>query len=184
LRSRIKGFPFGALLLILGLALLFSGGAAWGQIRAVSGTVTKVVDGDTLHIETAEQTRLKIRLFGIDAPETEKRNHKTGAVIIPGQPLGAEAKAALEAAVMARTVRVDIMDIDKYRRMVGIVWLGNRNINLEMVVAGYAEAFLDYVKPADRPPYADAQRKARTDRRGIWALPAYERPADFRARIK
>jgi hypothetical protein len=34
---------------------------------------------------------------------------------------------------MGKQIRLDIIDIDQYRRMVGIIWIGNRNINLEMV---------------------------------------------------
>jgi endonuclease YncB( thermonuclease family) len=44
-------------------------------ISTVTGTVTKVSDGDTIHLTTPEQTKLKVRLYGIDAPETDKINN-------------------------------------------------------------------------------------------------------------
>jgi len=47
---------------------------------------------------------------------------------------------------MGKQVKLEILDIDKYRRMVGMVWLNERNINLEMVREGYAEAFVEYLK--------------------------------------
>ncbi len=107
-------------------------------IRTVSGTITKVTDGDTVHVTTPEQTKLKVRLYGIDAPETDKINNKTGRVNIPGQPYGEESMNTLANKIMGKKVKVDILDIDKYRRMVGMIYLENRNINLEMIRQGYA----------------------------------------------
>ena len=60
-------------------------------IRTEEGIVKKVADGDTVTVMTNEGTKLKVRLYGIDAPETEKMNHKTGVVSKPGQPYGEEA---------------------------------------------------------------------------------------------
>ena len=65
--------------------LLISIAFARGPIRTVTGEVTKVSDGDTIHVTTPEQTKLKVRLYGIDAPETPKINHRTGQVNKPGQ---------------------------------------------------------------------------------------------------
>ena len=153
-------------------------------IRTVTGTVTKVSDGDTIHITTPEQTKLKVRLYGIDAPETSKINRKTGHVHQPGQPYGKESWKALKEKIMGKKVKLEILDIDKYRRMVGMVWLDDRNINLEMVREGYAEAFIEYLKPPYREQFLKAEREAKSARRGIWSLPDYERPRDFRKRLK
>lgn len=153
-------------------------------IRTVSGTVTKVSDGDTIHLTTPEQTKLKVRLYGIDAPETDKINNHTGRANKPGQPYGEESWKALESKVMGKQVRLDILDIDKYRRMVGMIWLDDRNINLEMVREGQAESFIEYLKPPYRIQFLDAERAAKSARRGIWSLPDYERPRDFRKRLK
>ncbi len=58
-------------------------------IRTVTGKVTKVSDGDTIQITTPEKTKLRVRLYGIDAPETLKPDQQTGRVNIPGQiPMG------------------------------------------------------------------------------------------------
>ena len=153
-------------------------------IRIVTGTVTKVSDGDSIQITTAEQSKLKVRLYGIDAPETPKISHRTGQVSKPGQPHGEESWKALENRIMGKQVRMEILDIDKYRRMVGIVWLDDQNINLEMVREGLAEAFIEYLKPPYRTRFLDAEREARSARRGVWSLPDYERPRVFRKRLK
>jgi endonuclease YncB( thermonuclease family) len=44
------------------------------SIRTVTGTVTKVSDGDTIQVITPERTKLTVRLYGMDAPETPKIN--------------------------------------------------------------------------------------------------------------
>jgi endonuclease YncB( thermonuclease family) len=148
--------------------------------------VTKVSDGDTITVETRESTKLKVRLYGIDAPETEKINRKTGRVNKLGQPYGDESEKYLASLVLGKTVRLDIIDIDRYRRMVSVVWLGERNINLEMVKAGMAEVYVEYLK---YQPYRDqflrAEREAKLKRLGIWSQGnMYERPNEFRKRMK
>jgi endonuclease YncB( thermonuclease family) len=85
---------------------------------------------------------------------------------------------------MGKPVTLDIIDIDRYKRMVGVIWIGNRNINLEMVKEGYAEAYLEYLKEPYREHFIRAEKEARSARRGIWLLPEYERPNDFRKRFK
>lgn len=75
------------LFLISGLTTILTISTSHAQIRTIKGTVTKVIDGDSIHITTPEQTKLKVRLYGIDAPETLIINHHTGQVNKPGQPL-------------------------------------------------------------------------------------------------
>ena len=175
---------FVALFLAVLLAAFTITAPSHAAVRTVNGTVTKVSDGDTIQITTPEQTKLKVRLYGIDAPETPKVKQRTGAVSKPGQPHGDESWKALESKIKGQQVKLDIIDIDKYRRMVGMIWLDDRNINLEMVREGYAEAFIEYLKPPYRAEFLTAEREAKSAGRGIWSLPDYERPKDFRKRIK
>lgn len=169
-------------ILLLSAFLIIAHGQA--PMRTVAGTVTKISDGDTIHLETPEQTILKVRLYGIDAPETDKINSHTGMVSIPGQPYGEEAKKALDNKVMGKKVKMDILDIDKYRRMVGMVYLDGRNINLELVKEGYAEAFIKYLKEPYKKEFLGAEKEARLVKKGIWSLTGYERPREFRKRLK
>jgi micrococcal nuclease len=173
-----------SLLLISALIIFVNAYAAQTVIRTVNGTVTKVSDGDTIHLTTLEQTKLRVRLYGIDAPETPKANAHTGHINKPGQPYGEESWKALAGKIKGAQVKLDVIDIDKYRRMVGMIWLDDRNINLEMVREGYAEAFIEYLKPPYREQFLEAEHEAKLARRGIWALPDYERPRDFRKRLK
>lgn len=175
---------FISLLLIAAVTALINIPTCRAAMRTVTGTVTKVSDGDSIQITTPEQTMLKVRLYGIDAPETPKINHRTGQVNKPGQPHGEESWKALENKITGKQVKLDIHDIDKYRRMVGMIWLDGRNINLEMVNEGYAEAFVEYLKPPYRAQFLDVEQGANSAGRGIWSLPEYERPRDFRKRLK
>lgn len=153
-------------------------------IRTVTGTITKVSDGDTIQLTTPEQTKLKVRLYGIDAPETPKINRQNGQVHQPGQPYGVEAQKALKDKIMGKHVKLEILDIDKYRCMVGMVWLNDRNINLEMVREGYAEAFIEYLKPPYCAEFLEVERKTRGVRLSVLSLPDYERPREFQKRLR
>ncbi|EHP85846.1 nuclease (SNase domain protein) [Geobacter metallireducens RCH3] len=151
-------------------------------LRIIEGEVVKVVDGDTITIDS-EGTRVKVRLYGIDAPETEKINRKTGVVTKPGQPFGEEAFHALADKVSNKSVRLEVMGIDKYRRSVSFVWLGDRNINREMVREGWSWAFRKYL---DRfsAYFLDDEDIARSEKRGIWQDADPEPPWEFRKRTK
>lgn len=59
-----------ALLLATLLAALAGAAPSYAAIRTVIGTVTKVSDGDTVQVVTLEQTKHRVRLYEIDAPET------------------------------------------------------------------------------------------------------------------
>jgi len=69
--------------------------------------------------------------------------------------------------------------------MVSIIWPGNnRNINLEMVREGYAEAYRECLTEPYRSQFIDAERNAKAERNGIWGLRDYERPSKFRKRMR
>jgi len=177
--------PFRKILLLIFLIIfVFSFSttpiSAKTPIRTVEGMVIKVSDGDTLQVKTSEATKLKIRLYGIDAPETEKINHRTGHISKSGQPYGEEAYKALESKVLGKKVRVVIIDTDKYKRMVGIVYLENRNINIEMIWEGWARAYREYLDRPYASQYLDAEKEARNKRLGLWKQGNPQPPWEFR----
>ena len=149
-------------------------------IRIVDGVVVKVSDGDTVNLKDDVGTTLKIRLYGIDAPETEKSNKKTGRVSKPGQSYGEEAYKALESKISAKRVKVDIMAIDQYKRMVGVIWLNGKNINQEMVAAGWAWAYRQYLDRPHASEYIQAEEHAREKRLGLWQQGNPQPPWEFR----
>jgi len=154
-------------------------------IRTITGTVTKVSDGDTFTVHTSEETKLKIRLYGIDAPEVVRLNKQTGHISKLGQPMGEKARLYLLSKVLGKRVCLYVMDIDRYRRLVCIVWLGDTNINLEMIKTGMAEAYREYLK--DQPykkQFVQAEMEAKANKLGIWSGDNYERPRDFREKMR
>jgi endonuclease YncB( thermonuclease family) len=106
--------------------------------RTEEGTVTHVADGDTITVITANHTKLRIRMVGIDAPETPK-----GATF-PGQPYGKEAEAYLTQLVEGKRVTVEIYGVDRYQRLLATIFWDGKDINLAMIEAGLAEV---YVRP-------------------------------------
>ncbi|MDA8126580.1 MAG: thermonuclease family protein [Deltaproteobacteria bacterium] len=165
------------LLILVALLIICATASQAAPIRTITATITKITDGDTVQAVTPEGTKLKVRLYGIDAPETAKGK-------IPGEPFGNDARDYLTSLVSHQTVRVEIRDIDRYRRMVAIIWLNERNVNLEMVSAGMAEAYGEYLKQPYRAPFLQAEKEAKTQGKGIWTQgDRYERPSQFRRRI-
>lgn len=165
-------------------ALLFSL-PAWAKepLRIIEGVVVKVSDGDTITVDS-KGTVVKVRLYGIDAPETEKFNRKTGLVAKPGQLFGEAASRALENKVSGRPVRLEVMDIDKYRRVVSFLWVGERNINQEMVSEGWAWAYRKYLDRAYASEYLGAETRARAAHKGLWRQGNPQPPWEFRKQMK
>lgn len=169
------------LLITLLLALLsISSAFAKEPIRTVVGIVTKISDGDSVSIHDDLGTKLKIRLYGIDAPETEKSSRRTGQVSKEGQPYGEESYWALQGKLERQRIRVDILDIDKYKRMVGIIWLNDRNINREMVQEGHAWAYRKYLKTPYASEFIGLEEQARSERKGLWKDNNPTPPWEFR----
>jgi len=130
----------------------------------VVGRVVSIADGDTLTVLDETDRQHRIRLFGIDAPEK-------------AQPFGKQSKKNLADKVFGATVHVDVVDVDRYGREVGRIYLGVRFINLEQVRDGYAWRYTEY----DRHHEFDAaEAQARRQRRGLWAAPHPVPPWDFR----
>lgn len=171
------------MLLLLILFNLSTYSYAKDPIRIIHGMVTRVSDGDIIQVTDSDNKRVKIRLYGIDAPETEKSGKKTGHQSTQGQPYGAEAYRALKGKIDGQPVNVEIMEIDRYNQAVSKVWIGKRNINLEMVRDGYAWAYRYYLDHYDIE-YAMAEEQAKNEKRGLWQQNNPEPPWEFRKRIK
>lgn len=171
-------FPY-IILLLLPLQSL-----AKEPIRTIQGVVAKVSDGDTLQLIDSMGTKVKVRLYGIDAPETEKRNKKTGHVSKPGQPYGEEAFQALQSKVLKKKIKLEVMAIDQYRRTVGIITLGGKSINEEMVAEGNAWAYRQYLNTPYKSEYIALEERARSKKLGLWKESNPEPPWEFRKKLR
>ena len=172
------------LLSVLSLFIFPYSVLAKDAIRILEGIVTKVSDGDTINVIDPVGTKLKVRLYGIDAPETEKSNKKTGRVSKPGQPYGEEAYQALNSKIYRKQVKLEIMAVDQYKRSVGIVYLNGKNINQEMVAEGYAWAYRQYLDRPHASEYIQLEEQARGKRLGLWQQNNPQPPWEFRRSLK
>lgn len=138
-------------------------------IKVITGKVIRVADGDTLTIQTSAGKE-KIRLAQIDTPETSHFGS-------PTQPFGKEAGQYLRQLVMKQMVRVEVEAVDQYGRNVGTVYIGNQNVNRELVKNGFAWVYRHY---AHDSTLIDLENAARAKHIGLWALSNPIYPADFR----
>jgi len=94
--------------------------------HSFTGTVTRVIDGDTIIVGTN-----RVRLAEIDAPEM-------------GTPEGPASKKALESFILHEQVTVTWTRRGRYRRIIGQVYLDREWINRWMVERGWASVFKRY----------------------------------------
>jgi endonuclease YncB( thermonuclease family) len=129
--------------------------------------IASVIDGDTIEIHGQ-----RIRLFGIDAPESSQL-----CVRANGERwrCGQQASFALADRIGHAAVRCEPRDIDRYRRIVAVCFKGNEDLNRWMVANGWAVAYrrysVDYVADED---------DARQNRINIWSG-IFDMPWDWRA---
>jgi len=151
------------LLLCCVYAALTLGDAIAGTAKTVpfdiSGTVTvtAVSDGDSLR-----SGKIRIRLFGIDAPERKQRCTQDDGT---SWACGVAARAALRRLVeRAPELQCQLADIDRYGRMVMRCFAGDIDLSAAMVRSGYALAYRKYAGD-----YISDENSAQAARHGIWA---------------
>ena len=82
-------------------------------------------------------------------------------------------------------MRVDAYGPDQYKRVLGVIWEEQVNVNLLVVTMGYAEVYRGAPCVVYCQDLQAAESKARQDRVGMWAQGArYESPRDFRHRLR
>lgn len=128
--------------------------------QRISATVTRVVDGDTIKIDTGET----VRYIGMDAPETVDPKK-------PKQCFGLEASLKNSELVLGKTVSLerDVSKTDRYGRLLAYVWIGESMVNELLVRDGYAVA---KVYPPDIRRQSDLQNAelfARSEKKGLWS---------------
>jgi endonuclease YncB( thermonuclease family) len=144
--------------------------SALAHAEVIRGRVIGIADGDTITVLDAAKTQYRIRLQGIDAPESS-------------QAFGSRSKQHLSDLVFDKEVSVEWEKRDRYGRILGKVLVGGRDACLAQVQTGMAwhyKYYQDEQSPEDRRLYARAEQEARVARRGLWADPDPVPPWDFR----
>jgi endonuclease YncB( thermonuclease family) len=135
--------------------------AAWGDIIGRAS----VIDGDTIEIHGQ-----RIRLYGIDAPESRQTCRKDGRPWRCGQ----QAALTLDKLIIGKTIRCVKKDRDHYGCLVGECFAGDLNLNAFMVEHGWALAYRQY-----STAYIHQEEQAREAHTGIWAS-AFIPPWEYR----
>ena len=134
--------------------------SAWidAHAQATSGATVagpaRVVDGDTLEVRGT-----RVRLHGIDAPETKQQCRAGGRLWACGR----EATRALARYIGSRTVSCEERDRDRYGRVVAVCHSGGKDLNAWMATQGWAFAYRRY-----STDYTRQETSARTAKRGVW----------------
>ena len=142
---------------ILLLAMLYA------SLFAFNGKVVSIHDGDTITILQNKQ-QIKVRLFGIDAPELK-------------QPYGKKSKQFLANLIAGKVVEVEENGKDRYKRTIGTIFLNDKDVNAQMVENGYAWAYRKFSKK-----YTAQESKARKQGLGLWQEKEPTPPWEWRKR--
>lgn len=143
----------------------------------IDGLVVGVMDGDTIDVLDRSNSKHRIRLAGIDAPEK-------------AQAFGTRSKQALSELVYKKQVRVTYSTKDMYGRVIGQVVVDEVDANRNMVEQGLAWVYRtcnrqDVCTPSkEGRPYVEAETYAVTTKAGLWVDPSPMAPWEFRRNVK
>lgn len=189
MRSNTKLLIFASLLIIIsGLGLVFFGhkqssqtspfpssnpvmestpvatSSATQGIEGEQALVIKVVDGDTIEIDSGQT----VRLIGIDTPETVDPRRPVGCF---GKEASNETKNLINGKVVI--LQKDVSDKDKYRRLLRYVFLPINNdqilfVNDYLVREGFAKVLTYPPDVKYNEQFRQAEREARETKKGLW----------------
>lgn len=148
----------------VGIANTLPGVTDPSQMEFLVGRVVRVSDGDTVTVLDANNTQHRVRLAQIDAPESK-------------QAFSMVSKKALSELIAAKEVVVKIDGIDRYKRVLGEIFIDDKNVNLYMVRNGFAWAYTQYVSDNN---YFNAQEAGQREKLGLWSDPHPMAPWDYR----
>ena len=136
--------------------------AAMGQ--TLFGKITRVVDGDTVSFKVHNGPVEKVRLADIDTPERD-------------QPWGTEATAALRKWSMSKSARIEVVDTDRYGRLVATLWVDDENINRRLVKEGHAWVYRKYLRDTS---LIKLEARAISAKAGLWSSNNVIEPSEWR----
>ncbi len=154
--TRLAIFPLAVILLYSPLTSI---------AKTFSAKVVRVIDGDTVQAYDGA-TNTRIRLYGIDAPESK-------------QAFGQKAKQTMIQLVANQVVNIQDHGQDVYGRLLGTIYLNNKDVNAIMVANGMAWAYR-YQGRLIVPEYGPLEQKARNEGKGLWSDPHSIEPRQWR----
>lgn len=118
-----------------------------------TGTCVSVRDGDTIEVMRNGRA-VRVRLWGIDCPEQ-------------GQAFATKARQFTSERAFGKNVNVEVVDVDRYGRIVGRLTVDGSDLNLALVQEGLAWWYEFHAPRAS--DLQTAQREAKDARRGLWS---------------
>jgi micrococcal nuclease len=137
------------------------------QALAWQGKAIHISDGDTITVLTSDKQQVRIRLYGIDAPEM-------------GQDFGRRAKDFASSMVGNKMVDVEVLDTDRYGRTVAVILVDGKNLNEELIRAGLAWVYPQYCKATFCREWYRLEEAARKAKIGLWSHPDAVPPWEYR----
>ncbi len=137
-----------------------------GTAAVIVGLVVAMADGATLTVLNQDFQQVKVRLAEIDAPEKK-------------QPFGSRSRQSLGELCHEKRAQVRVIDVDRYKRIVGRVSCAGVDANAAQVRRGMAWVYDRYAR--DKTLYR-LQDEARSSERGLWADRNPIAPWDWRGR--
>jgi micrococcal nuclease len=147
------------------LLVLFSLVGSAAAQSALEGTVIRIVDGDTIHVDVGGRVE-KVRYIGVNTPEVH--HPRKGE-----EPGGRAAAAVNRELVSGRRVRLelDAQARDRHGRLLAYVWVADTMVNAELVRRGFAQVMTVPPNVRHQSLFLKLQREARDAGRGLWAEP-------------
>ena len=127
--------------------------------------VTKVIDGDTFWADNDTKDGVKVRLIGVDAPESKNVFKKKIAYY------GKEAKAYLTKMLIGKNVKLvcDVDSLDQYGRTLAYVYLQDETfVNAALIKNGYAMVMTIPPNIKFAAEFVKLQNEAKDNSRGLW----------------
>jgi micrococcal nuclease len=137
-----------------------------------TATVVRVVDGDTIQVKLSTGKLDKVRIIGIDTPETVDPRKEV-------QCYGKEASAKMKVLLNRKKVTLEMNpaeDKDKYGRLLRYVSIKGKDIGAQMIKDGYAFSYKSYPHPR-LDQYNELEKSASESKTGLWgATCEYSKP--------
>ena len=160
--------------ILIAIAFLLSFITSLAFAQELIGKVIKVSDGDTVTVIDSNNQKHKVRLKGIDAPESQ-------------QTFGDISTQSLAELIYGKEVVVSWDKKDKYYRILGKIIVDGIDSNYEQLKKGLAWYYKQYEKDLsseDKQKYSEAEELARNYGLGLWADSKSIPPWEFRHKGK
>ena len=134
-------------------------------IDELSGEVVRVLDGSTFQLKDAQGLNYVISLTGLDVLAMRKRDNAAERAIADGS------KTNLMKLILGRQVKIELTSTNQNLTGLGVVFLGQTNVNAKVLEAGMSHINPQFIKSLPLKQQYEllaAQRKAQEQKLGIW----------------